>query len=188
MRTEADVDEDIQGNCQVAILREARDRVQRVQQMGFRWSKFRWRPSGAGALTAPDAVSLLRAFHLTGDPELLRAAVLACQTGAGANPLNLCYTTGLGHKSPQHPLHIDSQITGQAPPPGLTIFGPLNPEQMSQDWAEGFLDQTCYPPAREWPIIEGYFDVFWYPMMCEFTIHLPMAENAYVWGYLAARE
>jgi endoglucanase len=124
---------------------------------------------------------------LTGDARYLRAAVLACQAGAGANPLNLCYTTGLGYQSPENPLHIDSRITGQAPPPGLTVFGPSNPEQMGQDWAIKLVDQTCYPPSSEWPIMEGYWDVFWYPMVCEFTVQTPMAANAYTWGYLAAR-
>ena len=147
---------------------------------------YEWRPTGAGSLTAPDGVSLARAHRLTGDAKYLRALVLACQTGAGANPVNLCYTTGLGHASPQHPLHIDSQVTGQAPPPGLTVLGPSNPAQMKQDWALDFIDKTCHPPSREWPIIEAYFDVFWYPLMCEFTVQAPMAENAYVWGYLAA--
>jgi hypothetical protein len=33
--------------------------------------------------------------------------------------------------------------------------------------------------------MEAYWDVFWYPMMCEFTVHHPMATNAYTWGYLA---
>jgi hypothetical protein len=30
-------------------------------------------------------------------------------------------------------------------------------------------------------------DVFWDPMVCEYTIQKPMAGQAYVWGYLAAR-
>ena len=180
-------DPKVKENCRRAILQEADSRAARADQTGFRWVKYEWRPTGTGSLTAPDGVSLARAHRLTGDPKYLRALVLACQTGAGANPVNLCYTTGLGHASPQHPLHIDSQVSGQAPPPGLTVFGPSNPAQMKQDWALDLIDQTCHPPSRQWPIIEAYFDVFWYPLMCEFTVQAPMAENAYVWGYLAAR-
>ena len=181
------MDAAVKENCRNALIREAGERVAHCRQTGFRWTKYPWRPSGTGSLTAPEAVPLARAHVLTGEEKYLRAAVLACQTGAGANPVNLCYTTGLGHESPQHPLHIDSRISGQPAPPGLTVFGPLNPEQMSQDWAIKLLDRECYPPSREWPIIEAYFDVFWYPMMCEFTIHLPMDANAYTWGYLSAR-
>ncbi|MBM3501970.1 MAG: hypothetical protein FJX74_25225, partial [Armatimonadetes bacterium] len=184
---EPGVDAAIQRNCRAALLKEADARAARADQTAFRWVHFEWRPTGVGSLTAPDSVSMIRAHRLTGDPKYLRAIVLSCQTGAGANPVNLCYTTGLGHDSPRHPLHIDSQVTGQPPPPGLTVFGPSNPTQMKQDWALDFVDQTCYPPSREWPFIEAYFDVFWYPLMCEFTIHQPMAENAFTWGYLAAR-
>ncbi len=180
-------DAKVKENCRRAILKEADARAASTDRTGFRWAKYEWRPTGTGSLTAPDGVSLVRAHRLTGDPKYLRALVLACQTGAGANPVNLCYTTGLGYASPQHLLHIDSQVTGQAPPPGLTIFGPCNTAQMKQEWALDFIDQTCYPPSRQWPIIEAYFDVFWYPLICEFTVQAPMAGTAYVWGYLMAR-
>jgi endoglucanase len=180
-------DAPVKENCRRAILREADARAASTDRTGFRWAKYEWRPTGTGSLTSPDGVSLVRAHRLTRDPKYLRALVLACQAGAGANPVNLCYTTGLGHASPLHPLHIDSQATGQAPPPGLTVFGPCNPAQMKQEWALDFIDKTCYPPSRQWPIIEAYFDVFWYPLVCEFTVQAPMAGNAYVWGYLMAR-
>jgi hypothetical protein len=29
--------------------------------------------------------------------------------------------------------------------------------------------------------------VYWFPMMCEYTVHTTIARNAYVWGYLALR-
>lgn len=35
--------------------------------------------------------------------------------------------------------------------------------------------------------LEAFWDVFMYPPICEYTIHQPMARNAYAWGYLAAR-
>jgi endoglucanase len=180
-------DAQLRANCRNALLRQADERVSAGEQTGFRWAKYTWRPTGTGSLTAPDGVPLVRAHLLTGEAKYLRTVVLACQTGGGANPLNICYTTGLGHESPQHPLHVDSRISGQPAPPGLTVFGPCNPEQMGQDWAIKFVDQTCYPPSREWPIIEAYWDVFWYLVVCEFTVQTPMAANAYTWGYLAAR-
>ena len=47
---------------------------------------------------------------------------------------------------------------------------------------------TCYPSVQKWPTLEAYWDVFWYPPMCEYTIQTPMAQNAYAWGYLAGRK
>jgi len=182
------VDAQIRSNCLNAIAREADARATRTGQTGFRWTEDPWRPIAWGALSSPDAVTLARAHHLTGDAKYLRAAVLVCQTGAGANPLNLCYTTGLGHQSPVNPLHIDSRVTHQPAPPGITVLGPLDPRGQTQEWAQEWVDQTLYPPSAEWPTIECYWDVFWYPMICEYTIHQPMAANAYAWGYLAARQ
>ena len=44
--------------------------------------------------------------------------------------------------------------------------------------------------GRQIPYVKQEGDVvcvFWDPMVCEYTIHKPMAGQAYVWGYLAAR-
>ncbi len=183
----ATVDARIQKNCVNALLREADARIKQSNITGFRWTKFPWQPVGYGILSAPDAVHLVRAHVLTGEKRYLRTALLASQTGLGANPLNMCYTTGLGHRSPQHPLHIDSRITLQPPPAGLTVFGPLDTQSEAQPWAKKIVEGFCCPPVKEWPTLEAYWDVFWYPVVCEFTIHQPMARNAYVWGYLAAR-
>ena len=123
------------------------------------------------------------------DDRYLRALVLASQTGAGANPVNMCYTTGLGLKSPQHPLQIDHRTTRPPPPPGLTVGGPMdNAMQGLKDPFIGpFAGAVFHPPCTEWPALEAFWDVFWDPMVCEYTVHKPMAGTAYIWGYLAAR-
>ena len=123
------------------------------------------------------------------DDRYLRALVLASQTGAGANPVNMCYTTGLGLKSPQHPLQIDHRTTRPPPPPGLTVGGPMdNAMQGLKDPFIGpFAGAVFHPPYTEWPALEAFWDVFWDPMVCEYTVHKPMAGTAYIWGYLAAR-
>ena len=181
------MDEAVRRNGLAAIRRAADERVAQSAKTGFRWTKDPWRPIGWGLPAAPDAVTLCRAHALTGEATYLRTAILACQFGAGANPSNLCYTTGLGHASPLHPLHIDSRITHQPPPPGLTVFGPLDVERSKNEWGQKLVNQFAHPKVEQWPSLEAFFDVFWYPPMCEFTIHQPMAANAYVWGYLAAR-
>lgn len=189
LRTERPgVDEKIRGFCREALLREADNRVRNGAKAGFRWAKFEWAPGQWGAFSAPDGVSLARAHLVTGDEVYLRTLVLACQCGGGANPLNLCYTTGLGHESPQHPLHIDSRLTHQAPPPGITVGGPIDVVRDKNDWAQKIVAKYCYPGVQQWPTLEAYWDVFWYPPMCEFTIQSPMAQNAYAWGYLAGRK
>ena len=179
------VDDTVQGNCRRAILKEAEARAGHCEKTGFRWTKNPWEPTAFGTLAAPYGVSLCRAHALTGEVRFLRAAVLACQFALGANPINLCYTTGLGHRWPLHPLHIDSRCTGQPPPPGLTVFGPTDHARGEKQWGQKNVNKTLFPPFAQWPVAEAYWDVFWYPAMCEFTVQSPMARNAYVWGYLA---
>jgi len=181
-------DATIQRNCRSAILREAAERLAAQRRAGFGWLKHAWRPFGWGVPVVPDADSVVRAHALTGDAKYLRALVLGCQMGAGANPLNLCYTTGLGHRWPQHPLHIDSRITHQPPPPGLTVFGPQDVQRNLNHWGMKLVGRFCFPQVKHWPTMEAYWDVFWYPQVCEFTVQQPMAANAYIWGYLAGRK
>ena len=133
------------------MLKEADDRALWTGRTGFAWTKNPWRPASWGALTAPDGLSLARAHAQTGDEKYLRALVLATQTGTGANPLNLCYTTGVGHDWPQHPLHIDSRITNQSPPPGLTVFGPMSVAKQKDYWGQKIAARFCHPAVLEWP-------------------------------------
>jgi len=187
---ESKTDRGIRANCLAALVREADAGVAATRRTGFRFAKREWIPAAWGLLVRPHALNLVRAHFMTGEEKYLRAAVLACQVGAGANPVNMCYTTGLGRESPRHPLHIDSRITHQDPPPGITVFGPADPEKEKkegQSWALGLIAPYCHPAPEKWPGLEAFWDVFWYPSVCEFTPQSPMAENAYVWGYLAAR-
>ena len=183
-------DPKVAANCRGALLREADDRVAGCERAGFRWTKDLWRPIGVGVPSGPDAVGLVRAHVLTGEAKYLRAAVLACQFGAGANPLNLCFTTGLGRAFPIHPLNVDALVSGQTPPPGLTILGPCDLEMARNGagWAQKFVEPHVSPKVEDWPALEHFFDVLWHPLMCEYTVQEPMAANAYVWGYLAARK
>jgi endoglucanase len=181
------MDAGLKANCRAAIIKEADNRAANCAKAGFRWAKYEWQPGSWGAFSAPDGVSLVRAHILTGDERYLRTLVLACQAGAGANPANICYTTGLGHDWPRHPLHIDSRITNQPAPAGLTVGGPIDVASHEDYWAQKIVAGYCYPDVQQWPTLEAYWDVFWYPPMCEYTVQTPMARNAYVWGYLAAR-
>lgn len=185
------LNKDIAANCRGALLKEAGERLISCGKTGFRWAKPEWNPAGWGAFSAPDALSLVRAHRLTGETKYLVGIILACQTGAGANPVNMCYTTGVGSRFPEHVLNVDARISGQPAPPGLTVLGPMDyaiQKEPHSKWFLGLVEPYIYPAAKDWPAIESFWDVFWFPAMCEYTIHQPMAVNAYVWGYLAGRE
>jgi endoglucanase len=181
------MDERIRANCRSAILKEADGRVASTRRTSFRYAKYEWLPGGWGSFSSPDAVSLVRAHRLTGEAKYLEAALLSCQLGLGGNPVNICYTTGLGHKSPQNPLHIDSRVTHQPPPAGITLGGPFDVERHADHWAQKIVATYTHPDVQQWPSLEAFWDVFWYPEICEFTVQSPMSRTSYVWGYLSAR-
>jgi len=180
---------DIKRLCREAVIGEADQRLAMTDKSGFRWAKHYYKPMCWGAISAPEAPSLVRAHVLTGEAKYLKGAILACLFGAGANPLNLCYTTGVGLRFPRHPLQVDSRIKCMDPPPGLTVFGPADYEfdkTASATWIKP-LKAYVHPAMETWPATESYWDVFWYAPMCEYTVYMPMDANMYFWGYLAAR-
>ncbi|MDA1044442.1 MAG: glycoside hydrolase family 9 protein [Verrucomicrobia bacterium] len=174
-------------NARQAILTAAEASEEMTRTTGFGWTQNTpWQPIGYGVLSTPQALGLVRAHVLSSHPAFLKAVLMACQTGAGANPLNLCYTTGVGHRWPANPLCIDARVSGLNAPTGITVYGPLDAAQFGNNWAFDSIRKYLYPDLGFWPLMESYFDVFMFPAMCEFAVHETIALNAYVWGYLAS--
>lgn len=183
------VDTQVQANAKAALLRAAERQVMLTRTTAFGWSRrdpdapVGWR----NGLGAPTAIDILRAHALTGRDDYLQAGISSTQFAAGANPANLVFTTGMGDRSPQNPLIIDQRITGQSPPPGITLFGPADFDFYKDYWLLNVIATHTFPKPRQWPIAENYFDIYSNPIGAEFTVHY-MADSAYTWGYLAARE
>lgn len=185
----AGVDVKLRDYCKASILRAADERLAVCNGTGFRWTKYPWKPFGIGNPSVPDAVPFIWADYLTNDRKYLRGIILTAQFGAGANPMNMTFTTGVGQKFPQNPLHLDSRMSGQPAPPGITVLGPMDPTgwYTKMDWGRILIQPTTYPALDTWPPIETYMDIMWNSLMCEFTVHDTIAPNFYCWGYLAAR-
>jgi len=144
-----------------------------------------------GYLSTPEMIGavLPHAWLLTHDPKYLAGAVRACQFSAGANPDNRALTTGLGPDPVRFPLHIDSWVTGQPAPAGITVYGISDPaENYGFDgWAHTWYLQKMVPGSRTWPAHESYWDIYLVPSSNEFTIHQTIIPTAFYWGFLAAR-
>ena len=183
------VDASAQSNARNAFLRRADNLARLTRTTAFGWSRQQptapmgWR-NGLGAPTATD---ILRAHALTGQADYLKSGLSGTQFAAGANPSNMVFTTGLGDRSPQKPLISDCRITGQAPPPGITVFGPADFGYYSDYWTLDAIANHTFPGPRQCPTVENYFDIYSYPMGAEFTVQY-MVASVYTWGYLAARE
>ena len=182
------VRKDIQQQIHEAMLRDAERMAMNCESSDFCWAGGPKRPIRWGAMSMPESHVLCRAHFITGDGKYLRAIVLSTLSGAGANPVNMCFVTGVGTRWPQHPLHEDAYVTGQPLYEGVTVGGPLDPVSPNKDPNAARFERLLYPPATQWPATESYFDVFAYAPMCEFTVHQTMLPTSFVWGYLAARK
>lgn len=103
----------------------------------------------------------------------------------------MIYTTGMGWNAPQQPLHLDSRVTGQAPPAGITVYGPSDPSEnfAFNEWMHTwFLSKQMTPNSRTWPFYESYVDAGKWPSMNEYTLQQTLAPTSYTWGILAARD
>ena len=141
--------------------------------------------------TIPASTTLARAHYLSRNPQYLKTILRSALYSAGANPMNLCMTTGLGENSVKNALHEDSKHTGQPAPLGITVFGPC--ELPTSDARPGSdlekrLNTTCAPLISNWPSAESYFDVFWFVSQNEYVIDRPLGQTGYIWGYLASRK
>jgi endoglucanase len=144
----------------------------------------------SSAYTIPAATTLVRAHVLSGDQKYLKTILRSAQYSAGANPMNLCLTSGLGENSVKNVLHEDSKHTGQPAPIGITVFGPseLSANAKSGSEVDLRLKGGISPATTEWPSAESYFDVFWFISQNEYVIDRPLGQVGYIWGYLASRK
>lgn len=142
---------------------------------------------GWGALSVPQAINLARAYTLTNNNYYWQSTLRASQFGLGANPSNLSFTTGVGYRYPQNPLHHDHHVSAQAVPHGLTLNGPHDATKLTEHWLMPMLDKALYPNYQEWPLTENYLDIFSFAPMTEFSTHNTIGINAYVWGFLYAK-
>ncbi|MBU0663455.1 MAG: glycoside hydrolase family 9 protein [Proteobacteria bacterium] len=178
---------EIRANCRSAVLSSADSLLAAQEKAGFSWLKDPSRPPFAGAFTIPFTRDVIRAWILTGNPRYSAAVELSMQSVLGANALNLSYTTGLGSTPVHHPCYPDARISGQEAPAGITVLGPLD-LSFIRDNKDNLLHSYgsfCYPDIRQWPVMETFLDLFWFPLMTEFSIET-MAKQVYTWGFLAA--
>jgi len=188
---DAKADAVLKKNATAAVVRSAEDSLRYGDGNVFGITNAdKHRTLATGVFSTPGGSELVRAHYLTGDRRYLAGAIRSCQFGAGCNPNNLVYTSGLGANPVRHPLHLDSRSSGQPVPEGFTVFG--NADYWTNkggwwDWQMTFLrkPEVCFPDPYDWPLAEAYFDIFLYICMNEYTVD-SWAPNILVWGYLAA--
>ena len=184
-------DERIKRICKVEIIKAAETALENGEKLPYRLTSERLASERVNAwsrfCTIPRNTQLIRAHYLTGDGKYLSAAIDAANFAAGANPDNLCFTTGVGLRSPENILHHDSRMTGQKPPKGITVCGPQNFNYPDDAFPRLLRADFLFPGAYAWPSFEGYLDIYRHPCVTEYTVQENIGPNAYQWGYFAAR-
>ena len=183
--------ETVKHRCRQAILDAAACAVDNGAKLPYHLTSEDLTTERAGGFasfcTIPRNTQLIRAHYLTGESQYLAAAIAAEDFAVGANPDNLCYTTGVGQRDPQNILHHDSRITGQKPPKGITIFGPHDFNHPDDAIVRLLRADFMWPGAYAWPSFESYLDIYRHPCVNEYTVQGTIGPNAYQWGYFAAR-
>ncbi|MBI4122560.1 MAG: glycoside hydrolase family 9 protein [Parcubacteria group bacterium] len=103
--------------------------------------------------------------------EYFDALSLAADYMLGGNPDGRVYFTGLGTKSVQEPLHLDSLAfikTGQGPIPGLPVFGPVSGLPDADYYKPGAA--AFYPAFFDQPLMRRYADVRPFVTTNEFSV------------------
>jgi photosystem II stability/assembly factor-like uncharacterized protein len=164
------------------IIRKADDIVtltySNPYRNGAKLSVPEWIGWGCFTQSSEYSFCLLQAWSLTNAKKYLNAALLNLDTQLGANPLSLCFITGLGKRSPMDPLHqpsIHIHDGVKAPFPGLPIFGVAAHLPNNQPYyIQSQKDENSFPPAWEpndpYPILRRYIDAHQLVPMSEFTI------------------
>lgn len=187
------INQTIKQNAINTLVRTAKTDIENIERTGFKWNVDPGLMIGWGTMTTPKTQTLFHAHTLTGDDAYLKAGILATQFAAGANPSNMSYTIGVGHRNPKMPLMADVRALGKEPPPGITVYGPMDLQDAEGHvrkwhWAVDMFANKVTPTAWEWPTSEAYFDSYYYVPVTEFTVHQSIGPTAYTWGYLAASD
>ncbi len=190
------VDPKLRQQCRDLLTANADFALGYVDKTAFGWAKRADWFHFIGCASSPKfGPALVRAYVLTQDRRYLDGAVRTCQTVLGANPINICYVSGLGDESVAHPMNFDLLASHQPCPEGIVPYGPMDMSYLvspsyfraGDRWVYYVIDRSAYPDLKEWPAMESYFDVLWLPSMNEYTVDNGVTSCAYTWGYLAAR-
>ena len=121
------------------ILSQAESDLEIVKSSAFKTDvkHFGWGSNGA---VCDVAHVLILAWRLSGRAEFKTAAKNQLDYILGCNPLNYCYVTGEGSKSPVNPHHRPSGASGKVMP-GMVVGGPS--EWLQDEYAKNHLQGSA---------------------------------------------
>lgn len=142
---------------------------------------------GLGVGGAPHAITLLRAWLLSGDARFREVAERCASVTLGGNPLDVSYVTGLGAHPARHPLIVDVN-TGRLPVwAGTPVYGN---HQLGGD-TEWVIQYRLNPAGVTGdpyavPYLQSWYDLADVGPMDEFTVYQSHGPALWVFGVLAS--
>lgn len=138
---------------------------------------------GAFAQSSKMVLPLLRAHTIDSDQRYCQVALEMGNPQLGANPLSISFITGIGNRSPRHPLSMLSKSDSQAAPlNGIPVNGPHY--QLPGYWpATRAVNENYQPP--DFPALRRYVDAYPLPPMSEPTV-AAYALTAVAYGLLSS--
>ncbi len=133
-------DPEMWARVRAAVLREADWYVEGSDQMAYKFVRhpdapINWGTGAYGVHIRP----VLAAWFLTGDGKYRDWVVRTCDGMLGANPLGLCWVTGLGERTIRAPLH-----NSRYRPEGTVVDGMQGEGPVSSGGGYNYVD-TVYP-------------------------------------------
>lgn len=129
------------------IINQAEGILERAAASAFNYDS-KWIGWGSNGAICDIAHILIIAFRLTGKAEYFNTARAQINYVLGCNPVNYCYVTGAGTKSPVNPHHRPSGASGKVMA-GMLVGGPsagLQDEYAKKNLA-GLPPLKCYADA-----------------------------------------
>ena len=147
-----DKDSDVYRKTKNAILRSADTYVADSAKNMFGFSVTQYYQCGWGSnmKACNQGILMGYAYQLTGEQKYLNAANADLNYLFGCNPLGICYLTGYGTVSPEHPHHRPS-IAKKQEMPGMLVSGvhPYLEDSAAKAYCSGQPTGKCYVDNQE---------------------------------------
>lgn len=134
----------IQEAAKKAIIKRADEYIKLSATMAYKFYRHPWAPINWGTGTYENFLDpVIWSWKLTGDDKYREWIVRSCDNTLGANPLSLCFITGLGSRGVHAPLHNSRYGHIGEVAIGMQVQGP-------NQKPEGYrVPETAYPKVQE---------------------------------------
>lgn len=130
-----------------SIIKQSDSILEKASASAFNYDS-KWIGWGSNGAVCDVAHILMIAYKLTGKQEYFDTARSQINYVLGCNPVNYCYVTGAGTKSPVNPHHRPSGASGKVMP-GMLVGGPSAglQDECAKKNLTGFPGLKCYIDA-----------------------------------------